>query len=328
MPPSPTPRKRRKGSGSSKANSVSKASPRKRKFSSVDSPDHSEDLEDAEEGKPEKLRRRGPRKGKQKALTSEMKDFLQGGDESNGNEDYVGSATENDSLSDLANGSKPKLCTSSCNTQCGIPGAQPHQLRSGREYGRNKSRLNNEAASKESPRPTSREQESPGVIRSAISSANDSGSDEPNGLRSTPRRTSSSDTQVQGISRRRPPESGPTHAYVPNSDQAASSSKRRRTAYYGVVSSSEDVIAVTQDTNRQNIVLLRLNLKGPFVDMNLLLGLYLKKTRLSGFEDGSIVLISDQRTAFRVHPSVLSLNAEFHVWPGSGCTDQMQKETR
>ncbi|KAK0477263.1 hypothetical protein IW261DRAFT_1486498, partial [Armillaria novae-zelandiae] len=152
-----------------------------------------------------------------------MKDFVSGGEESNfGNEDYVGSATENVNLSDLADGT------------------QPHQLRSGREYGRNKSRLNNEAASKESPRPTSREQESPGVIRSAISSANDSGSDEPSIRGSTPRRTSSSDTQVQGISRRRPPKSGPTHAYVPNSDQAASSSKRRRTAYYGVVSSSED----------------------------------------------------------------------------------------
>ncbi|KAK0474122.1 hypothetical protein IW261DRAFT_1501847, partial [Armillaria novae-zelandiae] len=147
--------------------------------------------------------------------------FYQGGEESNGNEDYVGSATENDNLSDLADG------------------AQPHQLRSGREYGPDKSRLNNEAASKESPRP-SRDRESPGVIRSAISSANDSGSDELSIRGSTPRRTSSSDTQVQGISRRRPPESGPTHAYVPNSDQAASSSKRSRTAYYGVVSSSED----------------------------------------------------------------------------------------
>ncbi|KAK0487049.1 hypothetical protein IW261DRAFT_1445456 [Armillaria novae-zelandiae] len=120
-----------------------------------------------------------------------MKDFLSGGEESNGNEDYVGSATE-----------------------CG---AQPHELRSGREYGPNKSRLNKETASKESPRP--------GITR---------------GIRgSTPRRTSSSDTQVQGISRRRPPKSGPTHAYVPNSDQAASSSKRRRTAYR-VISSSED----------------------------------------------------------------------------------------
>ncbi|KAK0474104.1 hypothetical protein IW261DRAFT_1610716 [Armillaria novae-zelandiae] len=33
--------------------------------------------------------------------------------------------------------------------------------------------------------------------------------------------------------------------------------------------------------------------------------------RLSGFEDGSIVLINDQRTAFRVHLRVLSLNAEY-----------------
>ncbi|KAK0474066.1 hypothetical protein IW261DRAFT_583409 [Armillaria novae-zelandiae] len=96
MPPSPTPRKRRKGPGSSEVNSVSKASPRKRKFSSVDSSDHSEDLDDAEEDKPAKSRRRkrGPQKGKQKVLTSEMKDFLSGGEESNGNEDYVGSATE------------------------------------------------------------------------------------------------------------------------------------------------------------------------------------------------------------------------------------------
>ncbi|KAK0487048.1 hypothetical protein IW261DRAFT_587044 [Armillaria novae-zelandiae] len=45
--------------------------------------------------------------------------------------------------------------------------------------------------------------------------------------------------------------------------------------------------------------------------MNLLLGLYLEKTRLFGFEDGSIVLISDQRTGFRVHLNVLSLNAEY-----------------
>ncbi|KAK0474062.1 hypothetical protein IW261DRAFT_1500292 [Armillaria novae-zelandiae] len=152
-----------------------------------------------------------------------MKDFVSGGEESNRNEDYVGSATENDNLSDLADGSKPKLYTSSSNTQCG---AQPHQLRSGREYGRNKSRLNNEAASKESPRPTSREQESPGVIRSAISSANDSGSDEPNRLNilgSTSERTSSPDTQ--GIPCRRPPELGPTHAYMLNSHQAASSSE-------------------------------------------------------------------------------------------------------
>ncbi|KAK0477261.1 hypothetical protein IW261DRAFT_1486424 [Armillaria novae-zelandiae] len=136
----------------------------------------------------------------------------------NGNEDYVGSATE----------------------VCNIASAQPHQLRSGREYGPNKSRLNKEAASKESPRPTSRDRESPGVIRSAIFSANDSGSHEPNGLSIrgyTPRRTSSPDTQ--GTSRRRPPELGPRHAYVQNSDQAASSSKRRRTAYR-VVSSSED----------------------------------------------------------------------------------------
>ncbi|KAK0474092.1 hypothetical protein IW261DRAFT_1651811 [Armillaria novae-zelandiae] len=184
MPPSPTPRKRRKGPGSSEVNSVSKASPRKRNFSSVDSSDHSEDANDAEEDIPAKSRCRkgGPRQGKQKTLTSEMKDFLSGGEESNGNEDYVGSATENDNLSDLADGSKPKVYTSSTNTQFGIPGAQPHQLRSGREYGPNKSRLNKEAASKESPRPTSRDRESPGVIRSAISSANDSGSDEPNRL--------------------------------------------------------------------------------------------------------------------------------------------------
>ncbi|KAK0474109.1 hypothetical protein IW261DRAFT_584318 [Armillaria novae-zelandiae] len=230
MAPSHTPRKRRKGPGSSEVNSVSKAPPRKRKFSSVDASDHSEDLDDAElEGKPEKSRRRSPRKGKQKAPTLEMKDFVSEGEESNGNEDYVGSATENDNLSDLADGSKPKLYTSSSNTQCGIPGAQP-QLRSGREYGLNKSRLNNEAASKESPRPTSRDRESPGVIRSAISSANDSGSDELSIRGSTPGRTSSPD--AQGISRRRPPELGPRHA--------ASSSKRRRTAYYRVVSSSED----------------------------------------------------------------------------------------
>ncbi|KAK0477285.1 hypothetical protein IW261DRAFT_282788 [Armillaria novae-zelandiae] len=163
-----------------------------------------------------------------------MKDFVSGGEESNfGNEDYVGSVTENDNLSDLADGSKPKLYTGSSNTQYG---AQPHQLRSGREYGPNKSRLNKKAASKGSPRPTSRDRESPGVIRSAISSANDSGSDEPNRLSirgSTPRRTSSPDTQAQGTSRRRPPELGPTQ------DQAASSSKRRRAAYR-VVSSSED----------------------------------------------------------------------------------------
>ncbi|KAK0474078.1 hypothetical protein IW261DRAFT_1610698 [Armillaria novae-zelandiae] len=263
MPPPPTPRKRRKAPGSSQMNSASKAPPRKRKFSSVDSSDHSEDSDHAEEDKPAKSRRckRGPQKGKQKAPTSEMKDFLSGDDseESNGNEDYVGSATEKDNLSDLADGWKPKLYTSSSNTQCG---AQPHQLRSGREYGPNKSCLNKEAASKESPRPTSRDRESPGVIRSAISSANDSGSDEPNRLNilgSTSERTSSPDTQ--GIPRRRPPELGPTHAYVPNSDQATSSSKRRRTAYR-VVSSSED--AVTQDTNSQNLVLLRL--KGLFAD--------------------------------------------------------------
>ncbi|KAK0474088.1 hypothetical protein IW261DRAFT_1501014, partial [Armillaria novae-zelandiae] len=134
-----------------------------------------------------------------------MKDFLQGGDESNGNEDYVGSATE----------------------VCNIASAQPHQLRSGREYGPDKSRLNNEAASKESPRPTSRDRESPRVIRSAISSANDSGSDELSIRGSTPRRTSSPDTQAQGTSRRRPPELGPTQ------DQAAR-------AAYRVVSSSED----------------------------------------------------------------------------------------
>ncbi|KAK0474108.1 hypothetical protein IW261DRAFT_1651868 [Armillaria novae-zelandiae] len=241
MPPSPIPRKRRKGPGSSEVNSVSKgmlhintryptslehpiASPRKRKFSSVDSSYHSEDADDAEEDKPapSRRRKRGPRKGKQKPPTSEMKDFVSGSEESNGNEDYVSSATENDNLSDLADG------------------AQPHQLRSGREYGPNKSRLKKETASKESPRPTSRDRESPGVIRSAISSANDSGSDEPNRLNilgSTSERTSSPDTQ--GISRRCPPELGPTHAYMPNSDQAASSSKRRRTAYR-VVSSSED----------------------------------------------------------------------------------------
>ncbi|KAK0477246.1 hypothetical protein IW261DRAFT_1608998 [Armillaria novae-zelandiae] len=214
------------------------SSPRKRKFSSVDSSDHSEDSDDAEEDKPDKSRRRqkGPRKGKQKAPTSELKDYVSEGEESNGNEDYVSSATENDNLSDLADGSKPKLYTSSSNTQCG---AQPHQLRSGREYGPNKSRLNKEAASQESPRP-SHDRESPGVIRSAILSVNDSGSDEPNGLSirgSTPRRTPSPDTQ--GIPRRRPPELGPTHAYMPNSHQAASSSKRRRTAYR-VISSSED----------------------------------------------------------------------------------------
>ncbi|KAK0477266.1 hypothetical protein IW261DRAFT_1486597 [Armillaria novae-zelandiae] len=142
-----------------------------------------------------------------------MKDFLSGGEESNGNEDYVRRATENDNLSDLADGAQP-------------------QLRSGREYGPDKSRLNKEAASKESPRP-SRDRESPGVIRSAISSTNDSGSDELSIRGSTPRRTSTPDTQ--GILRR--PELGPRH--VPNSDRATSSSKRRRTAYR-VVSSSED----------------------------------------------------------------------------------------
>ncbi|KAK0474044.1 hypothetical protein IW261DRAFT_1596055 [Armillaria novae-zelandiae] len=305
MPPSPTPRKRRKGPGSSEVNSVSKASPRKRKFSSVDSSYHSEDADDAEEDKPapSRRRKRGPRKGKQKPPTSEMKDFVSGSEESNGNEDYVSSATENDNLSDLADG------------------AQPHQLRSGREYGPNKSRLKKETASKESPRPTSRDRESPGVIRSAISSANDSGSDEPNRLNilgSTSERTSSPDTQ--GISCRRPPELGPTHAYVPNSDQAASSSKRRRTAYYGVVSSSEDVIAVTQDTNSQNSVLLRLNLKGPLVDhdsssrpakakrretssLDEPPASLLEKDGSFWFKGGSIVLISDQRTGFRVHRS-------------------------
>ncbi|KAK0474120.1 hypothetical protein IW261DRAFT_1501744 [Armillaria novae-zelandiae] len=142
-----------------------------------------------------------------------MKDFVSGGEESNfGNEDYVGSATENDNLSDLADG------------------AQPHQLHSGREYGPDKNRLNKETASKELPRP-SRDRESPGVIRS------NSGSDELSIRGSTPRRTSSPDTQ--GITCRRPPELGPGQAYMPNSDQAVSSSKRRRTAYR-VVSSLED----------------------------------------------------------------------------------------
>ncbi|KAK0474103.1 hypothetical protein IW261DRAFT_1569127 [Armillaria novae-zelandiae] len=222
MPPSPTPRKRRKGPGSSEVNSLH---PVHTSFQ-ASTPWTTRKMQMMQ--KRTYLRNPDAAKG--------------GGEESNGNEDYVGSATENDNLSDLADGSKPKLCTSSTNTQCGIPGAQPHQLRSGREYGPNQSRLSKEAASKESLRPTSRDRESPRVIRSAISSANDSGSDEPNGLSirgSNPRRTSSSDTQVQGISRRRPPKSGPTHAYVLNSDQAASSSKRRRTAYR-VVSSSED----------------------------------------------------------------------------------------
>ncbi|KAK0474087.1 hypothetical protein IW261DRAFT_1500909 [Armillaria novae-zelandiae] len=155
-----------------------------------------------------------------------MNDFLSGGEESNfGNEDYVGSTTElpvsltlpHLNLSDLADG------------------AQPHQLRSGREYGPDKSRLNKETAPKEASRPTSRDRESPGVIRSVIFSANDSGSDELSIRGSTPRRTSSPDTQA--ISR--PPELSPRHAYVQNSDQATSSSKRRRTAYR-VVSSSDD----------------------------------------------------------------------------------------
>ncbi|KAK0244611.1 hypothetical protein EDD85DRAFT_979286 [Armillaria nabsnona] len=142
MPPSPTPRKRRQVPGTSKVNSVSKASPRKRRFLSVDSSDHLEDLDDAEEVKPtpkERCRRRKrgppkaahrPRKGKQKALSSEMEIFISGSEESNGNEDYAGSATENDNLSDLADG------------------AESRQLCSGRKYGPNKSTPSKEIASK------------------------------------------------------------------------------------------------------------------------------------------------------------------------------------
>ncbi|SJL15254.1 uncharacterized protein ARMOST_18742 [Armillaria ostoyae] len=240
-PPSPTPRKRRQGTSKGNCivlvvllslidvfpavNSVSKASPRKRRFSNVDSSDHSEDSDDAEEDKPEarqqfRRRKKGPpkaarqtRKGKQKALTSEMEISISGSEESDGNEDYAGSATENYNLSDLADGSKQKLCTSSSNTQCGTTGAQPRQLHSGRKYGPNKSTISKETASKES---SPRDRESPGFIGVEISSAVDSGSDESNRLstRSTPRRTSSPNAQ--------PP-----------------LSKRRRTAYR-VVSSSED----------------------------------------------------------------------------------------
>ncbi|SJL15267.1 uncharacterized protein ARMOST_18757 [Armillaria ostoyae] len=233
LPPPSTLRKRRRASPDfdtsplvspiSKANSASKASPRR--FPSVDSLDHPEDSDDAEEDKPEarqQSRRRKrrppkaahrPRKGKQKALTSEMEIFLSGSEESDGNEDYAGSATENVNLSDLADG------------------AQSRQLRSGRKYGPNKSTPSKEIASKESSprgigpaRPTKVE----------ISSAVDSGSDELNRLstRSTPRRTSNPD--AQRISHL--PE---LTSHVLISDQTASSSKRRRTAYR-VVSSSDD----------------------------------------------------------------------------------------
>ncbi|KAK0503605.1 hypothetical protein EDD18DRAFT_1410803 [Armillaria luteobubalina] len=184
IPPAPMPRKRRQGSGASKVGSDSKASPRKRRLSSVDSSDHSEDSDDAEEIKPKQSRRckRGPRKGKQKAHTSEMEDFISGGEESDGNEDYLGSATEDDNLSDLADGPKQKSCTSSTShTQCGMTGAQPHQLRSGRKYGLVKSSLSTEIVSEAS---SPRNRKPPKVIRAAISSAVDSGSDEPNRLTS------------------------------------------------------------------------------------------------------------------------------------------------
>ncbi|KAK0222206.1 hypothetical protein IW262DRAFT_1460508 [Armillaria fumosa] len=196
IPPAPTPRKRRQGSGTSKVNTVSKAQVFKRRLLgplSTNIPTRfvaetcfyvvAEDSNDAEEDKPEQSRRRkrGPRKTKQKALTSEMEDFISGGEESDGNEDYVGSATENDNLSDLADGSKQKLSAgSTSNTQSGMTGAQPLQLRSGRKYGPlNKSSLSKETTSKE---PSRRNRESPKVIRAAISSAVESGSDEPNRL--------------------------------------------------------------------------------------------------------------------------------------------------
>ncbi|PBK95779.1 hypothetical protein ARMGADRAFT_748442 [Armillaria gallica] len=123
-----------------------------------------------------------------------MEDFLSGNEESEGNEDYVDSATENDNMSDdLADG------------------AQPHELRSGRKYGPNKSTPRKEIASKKSS--------SRGLdpARADISSAVDSRSDKPSRLstRSASKRKSSLDYQ-------------------------SSPSKRRPTAYRVVSSSEED----------------------------------------------------------------------------------------
>ncbi len=121
-----------------------------------------------------------------------MEDFISGKEESEGNEDYVDSATEmcnifikltvsltlpqNDNMcDDLADGARWKSFTGSNNTHCGITGAQPHELRSGRKYGPNKSTPINEITSKES---SSRGRESANLTRVEISSAVDSGSDE------------------------------------------------------------------------------------------------------------------------------------------------------
>ncbi|PBK67187.1 hypothetical protein ARMSODRAFT_321740 [Armillaria solidipes] len=178
-----------------------------------------EDSDDAEEDKPEPRQQsrrrkrcspkaaRRPRKGKQKALTSETEIFISGSEESDGNEDYAGSATENDNLSGLADG------------------AQPRQLRSGRKYGPNKSTPSKETASKES---SPRDRESPGFIRAAISSAVDSGSDERNRLstRSTPRRMSSPDAQASSSKRRRT-----AYRVVSSSDDGSRSPSPERPAH-------------------------------------------------------------------------------------------------
>ncbi|KAK0185648.1 hypothetical protein F5146DRAFT_1165666 [Armillaria mellea] len=168
-PPSPTSRKRQQEPGTSSVNPVSKgipgimtrfttsstfpiASSRKRWFAHVDSLDNG-----AEEEKPEAMQQsrlgkrsktaRRTRKGKQRARTSAMDDSI------SGNEDYAGSATEKDNLSDLADDAQQKSSTSSGDIQCGITGAQSHQLSSGRKYGRNKSTPSKGTASKElSPR--------------------------------------------------------------------------------------------------------------------------------------------------------------------------------
>ncbi|KAK0460054.1 uncharacterized protein EV420DRAFT_1534808 [Desarmillaria tabescens] len=201
-PLSPTLRKHRRNSpdfeasldspvvrGASKAvNSVSKASPRKRRVSSVGSSDHPIGSDGADEDEPEARQRsrgrqksprkaaRRARKGKHKALTSEMENFISANEESDGSEDYTGSVTENDNLSDLADG------------------AQPRQLRSGRKYGPNMRTPSKEATSKV---PSPRGRESKKFIDVEISSAVDSGSDEPSKLStaSAPKARSSPDAQ-------------------------------------------------------------------------------------------------------------------------------------
>ncbi|PBK67184.1 hypothetical protein ARMSODRAFT_959339 [Armillaria solidipes] len=121
----------------SKVNSASKASPRKGKFSSVDSSDHPEYSDDAEkneskarqqsqsrkterpetrqrqtrdDGKSSPIKANSSHRRKRERLASDVEDFISsaGGEEEDGSDEYIDNTTENDTSMDMENSFEPR----------------------------------------------------------------------------------------------------------------------------------------------------------------------------------------------------------------------------